>query len=183
MKTILRLAMLATGLALAASPALRAAVEAQPQPPPPAPGAPAPDAAQPNQPGWRGRRMDPGQRLQHLTEALGLSEDQQAKIKAIFKEEVEKRRAIMDDTSLSREDLRAKMMDLGQEMQARLRALLTPEQQQKFDAMPRPGRWMRGEGPGHGGPPPPAPPPPANGNPPPAPPANGNPPPPAGGNP
>lgn len=110
--------------------------------------------------------MDPAQRLQRMTEALGLTEDQQAKIKSIFQEEAGKRQAIMDDSSLSRDDQHAKMQELMKDIQARVRAILTPEQQTKFDAMPRPGRGPRGEGPGGESPPPPPPPPPANSNPP-----------------
>ncbi len=154
MKNYARISLAASGLALAALPALRAADEPAPQSPP---AAGAPDtAARPERAGRRGRWMDPAERLRHLTDVLGLTDDQQAKMKAIFKDEVEKRRDIMDDAALSPEDRRAKMMALGQDLRTRLRAVLTPEQQQKFDAMPRPGRGPRGEGPGGDAPPPPA---------------------------
>ena len=102
--------------------------------------------------------MEAAERLQHLAETLGLTDDQKAKIGAIFKEEFEKSRAMMEDASLAPEDRRAKMRELREDSRTRARAVLTPEQQQKFDALPRPGRGPRGEGPGE------APPPPASGN-------------------
>ncbi len=164
MKNFARIAVIASSLTLAALPALRAADEPAPQPPP---SSGAPDAgARPERTGRRGRWMDPAERLRHMTEVLGLTDGQQAQMKAIFKDEMEKRRAIMEDESLAPEDRRAKMMALGQDMRTRLRALLTPEQQQKFDAMPRPGRGPRGEVPsGDAPPPPPANHPPPAGNP------------------
>jgi Spy/CpxP family protein refolding chaperone len=107
--------------------------------------------------------MDPAERLKHLSEVLNLTDDQKAKVAAILKDDQEKGQAIRNDSSLSREDRRAKMMDLMKDSQTRIRALLTPEQQQKFDAMPRPERGPRDRGasggppPGENGPPPPPP--------------------------
>ncbi len=109
--------------------------------------------------------MDPAERLQRLSEALNLTDDQKAKIAPMLKEDQEKGRAIMTDSSLSREERRAKMMDLMKDSRARIRALLTPEQQQKFDAMPRPGRGPRDRGAGGGPPPGDGPPPGENGPP------------------
>lgn len=161
MKTLFRIILVAAGFSVAALPVMRAADEA----PPAAPGG-AKDADQPPPPERRDRRMDPAQMLQHMKEQLSLTDDQTAKVDAIFKAQAEKRQAIMDDTALSPDDRRAKMQDLRKDSMAQVRALLTPEQQQKFDVMPRPGRGPRGEGPGGGPPPPPPPPPPANSNPP-----------------
>lgn len=164
--------MLAAGIAVAALPAARAADETQPTPTP-APAA-APNADQPAaRPERRGRWMDPAEQLKHLTEYLTLTADQQAKILPILKDRQTKIQALMGDDSLSREDRRAKMMELGKASQDQIRAQLTPDQQQKFDAMPRPGfgRGPRGEG--AGGEPPPPPPPPANTPPPPPPPGGG----------
>ena len=152
MNVFIRIAMVLAGFALAALPAVQAADETQP--PPPAPGGP--NAAQPDRPGWHGRRMDPAQRLQHLSEVLNLTDDQKTRIAPMLKDQQAKMQALGSDDSLSREDRRAKMMGLMKETQGQIRALLTPEQQEKFDAMPRPGRGPRGEGPGGAHPPPPA---------------------------
>jgi len=178
MKALSRILMFAAGIAVAALPAARAADDNPPAPgpaPTPAPAAPANDQPA-GRPERRGR-MDPGQMLEHLKTALNLTDDQVAKVKAIVQAQGDKRRAIMEDDSLSREDRWAKVMDLMKSTHDQIRALLTPDQQQKFDAMPRRGRGMRGEGPA-GGPPPP---PPADNAPPPPPADNTPPPPPPGG--
>ncbi len=156
MKTLLKAITLAAGFAVAALPAVRAADESAPAP------APAPDAqtnpdAQPNRPQrWR-HRMDPARMLQHMTEVLSLTADQQAKAKPILEAGAAQRRSIMEDDSLSREDRRAKMMDAMKDERAKIRALLTPDQQKKFDEMRPRGRRFRGEGPGGDQPPPPPP--------------------------
>jgi len=169
MKALIRLLMLAAGIAAAALPAARAADETQPTPAPAA----APNADQPAARPERRGRMDPAQMLEHLKMAVNLTDDQTAKVKAIFQDQRAKMEALRGDESLSREDRRAKMMELMKASHDQIRALLTPDQQQKFDAMPRPGfgRGPRGEGPA-GGPPPP-PPAPANNPPPPPPPGGG----------
>jgi Spy/CpxP family protein refolding chaperone len=161
MKSMFRIAAIAAGLAAAALPATRAADETQPVPPPPAqpPAAPndkAPDGAKPRR--WQ---RDPMAELNRLNEALSLTPEQKDQITAIIKENAPQRQAIMNDTALTPEDRRAKMQELRKGTQGKIRALLTPEQQKKFDAMPRP---EFGRGPRHDGP---REPPPPGGNPPP----------------
>ena len=149
MKSMFRIAAIAAGLAAAAVPAIRAADETQPVPPPPAqPPAlsdKAPDGAQPRR--WQ---RDPMEQVQRLGEALSLTQEQKDQITAIIKGNAPQRQAIMNDLALAQEALRAKMRELRKETELKIRALLTPEQQQKFDTMPRPG-FRRG--PRHGGPP------------------------------
>jgi periplasmic protein CpxP/Spy len=181
MKLMLKTAVIAAGLAVAAWPALRAADESS-QPPPPAPPAAPGGENNPEARPPRGPR-DPMEQLEHLTQVLGLTQEQHDQIAAIYKANAPQRQAIMSDDSLSPNDKRAKMRELMNGTQAKVRALLTPEQQTKFDAMPRPGRGSRNGGPGRGNPPPPPPgdappPPPPSGD---APPPANNPPPPAGG--
>ena len=98
-----------------------------------------------------------------MSEVLNLTQEQKDQIAAIMKE-----------AAAAEEAQRAKMRELRKETEQKIRALLTPEQQQKFDAMPRP---EFGRGPRHGGP---HGPPPPDGNlpPPDAPPGAGSPPPP-----
>lgn len=159
MKTLLKLTVIAAGLAVTALPAARAAD----QTPPPAGGTDNP-AAQPEHPGWRGRHMDPARRIQRLAEVLGLTTEQQTKLKAVFKEEGAKMRAVFQDSSLSREDRRAKLMELRKDIRPKIDAILTPEQQKKLEKMQRRGRRWRHGGPDNQPPPPPPPPeaPPAN---------------------
>jgi Spy/CpxP family protein refolding chaperone len=170
MKSIFRIATIAAGLAVAALPAVRAADETPPGPPPPAaPGDRAPDGARP--PRWQ---RDPMERLQRMSEVLNLTQEQKDQIAAIIKGNAPQRQAIMKEAAAAQEAQRAKMRELRKETEQKIRALLTPEQQQKFDAMPRP---EFGRGPRHGGP---HGPPPPDGNlpPPDAPPGAGSPPPP-----
>jgi hypothetical protein len=86
--------------------------------------------------------MDPLKIVQRLNEALQLSDDQKAKITAIAEKQTEAMQA-----------LRAKMQDLQKASHDEIRALLTPDQQKKFDSMPPPGpgRGGRRDG-GPGGP-------------------------------
>ena len=176
MKPTFRIAVIAAGLAAAVWPALRAAdVPSQPPPPPP----PAPPAAVggENNPEARPQRWrrDPMEQFERLKQALNLTQEQSDQISAIIKGNAPQRQAILRDDSLSRNDQRAKMQELRKGTEVRIRALLTPEQQKKFDAMPRGGpggRQRHGPGPGNPPPPPPGdtPPPPP---PPPPPPSNG----------
>ncbi len=80
-----------------------------------------------------------GDRIQHLTEQLSLTADQQAKVKAIYAEQATAMKELANDTSLSEQDRRSKRMELMRGANAKVRAVLTPEQQTKFDQM-SPGR-------------------------------------------
>ncbi|MFA5056758.1 MAG: hypothetical protein WC485_01480 [Opitutaceae bacterium] len=130
-------AFLAAGLAVAALPSMQAADSSTP----PAPGDQ--NSAQPA-PRWQ---HGPKERLQHLGEVLALTPEQKDQVAAIFKADAPQVQAIMNDTSLSRAERRAKMQALRKDMRAKIRAVLTPEQQQKFDAMPPPGHGPKGRGP------------------------------------
>ncbi len=114
----------------------------------PAGGDKAPPAV--GRPERRGPMGDPAARL---TAELKLTEEQQAKVKAIYEEMNPKMRPIMEDQSLSREDKMAKMKELRDASNAKIRALLTEEQQKAFDEMQK-RRQQRGEGRpgGRGGP-------------------------------
>ena len=109
--------------------------------------------------------MDPAQRREHrlkeLTEKLSLTPAQQAQIKAIWDQaEVQGKalRAQGDDLRAQGAELRAKGKEVMKATHDQVRALLTPEQQKIFDAMPPPGRGRHGPGRGEGdrpaGPPP-----------------------------
>ncbi|MEP6698905.1 MAG: hypothetical protein ABJB09_04170 [Verrucomicrobiota bacterium] len=79
---------------------------------------------------------EPGKMFEHMTKNLNLTPDQQAKVqpiieqakpqmKAIHQEAMQKGKALMDNVT------------------AQIRALLTPEQQQKLDAMKKAHEDMR----------------------------------------
>jgi len=66
-------------------------------------------------------------------------------------------KALREDTSIAGSDKRTKMMDIHTASQSKIRALLTPDQQTKFDALQAEMREHRGNhGGGQGGPPPPS---------------------------
>ena len=82
----------------------------------------------------------PGERLKTLTDKLGLSEEQQGKIKEIFAKNMPKAKALREDTALSQEDKRAKMQELRKGEAEEIRAVLTPEQQEKMKALRKEGK-------------------------------------------
>ena len=139
MKTFLRFGLLTTVLATALLPALRASDET----PPPAAGDrnPAPRPLR-----WRRAAMR--HHFQHLSQTLNLSPEQKAQVKAIFRDHAPQIQDLRDDEARSREVRRAKFDEIRQDMRTKVRAVLTPEQQAKFDALPRPAWGTRGRGPG-----------------------------------
>jgi hypothetical protein len=86
------------------------------------------------------------QRVARIDTAVGpLSDDQKAKIKAIYDVDMKK----MQDLRTAQDpDMMTKMQAMRADENKQIRALLTPDQQTKFDAMPQRGRG----GPGGGGP-------------------------------
>jgi protein CpxP len=123
---------------------------AQDNPPP----QPSQDQAGPPQ-GGRGMRMNPEQQLAHLTTALNLTTDQQSQIKPLLVERQQKMQALMQNQSLSQDDRRAQSRTISQGTNNSIKAVLTDDQKQKFDAMQENMR-RNGPGGGPGGPPPPA---------------------------
>lgn len=87
--------------------------------------------------------MSPEQQIERLETAVGkLTEDQKKKITAIYGKVREKMEAV------PQEERREKMGSIMQETRKEIRAVLTPEQQKKYDEMPQGGR---GGGNGGGG--------------------------------
>lgn len=116
---------------------------ATPPPPPPQRG-----------PSHPGPRLDPERRLARLTEELGLTADQQVKIRQIFAAEVEAMKQ-SEAGALTGEARRAKFRELRKEHRAKIAAVLTPEQRTKYAAL-RP-KGPRGQPDGAAGAPPPPP--------------------------
>lgn len=114
-------------------------------PPPPGPGGPGHGAGM----GMRGNNVE------FLTKRLNLTPDQVTQVKAIDDDTMKQSKAIMDDTTLAQADKRSKMMDLHKAAQGKIRALLTPDQQTKYDALQEEMRQRMQNRGGPGGPPPP----------------------------
>lgn len=83
--------------------------------------------------GGRGGRGG-GMTLEALTKALTLTDDQQTKIKPILEDEHQKLQAVWQDTTVAQADKRSKMKDIHDAANTAIKALLTPDQQTKFDA-------------------------------------------------
>jgi Spy/CpxP family protein refolding chaperone len=86
-----------------------------------------------------GRHGGGRDRLQHLAWALDLTPQQQEQIAALYQAVAPQKQAIMNEP-LSQADRRARLHALMTDTQAKVRAVLTPDQQKKFDAMPHPRR-------------------------------------------
>lgn len=117
-----------------------------PPPPPPDQGQAAPPQ------GSRGMRMDPNRQLERLTQELNLTTDQQSQIKPLLVDRQQKMQALMQNESLSQDDRRAQARTISMGTNNSIKALLTDEQKQKFEAMQQ---NMRRNAPAGGPPPPP----------------------------
>ena len=124
----------------------RAAMAQDTPPPPPDQGQAAPPADGPR---GRGMRMDPSRQLEHLTRELNLTTDQQTQIKPLLVDRQQKMQALFQNQSLAPEDRRTQMRTIAEGTHNSIKAILTDDQKQKFDAMQQ---RMRRNGPG--GPPP-----------------------------
>lgn len=116
---------------------------------------PAPDA-------MAGRRRSPEERVQHrlarMTERLGLSADQQARIRRILTEHVQRRQAMRQQQSAPTPEQRRARMTARFEMHDQIEAVLTPQQRAQMRQLHRErmieraehGRGGRGGFRGHG---------------------------------
>ena len=146
MKSSLKLTTLCLALAGASLLQAQPADNAAPPPPPPEHGR---GPGGPGGPGGRG-----GPTIEMITERLGLTADQQAKIGPILQQAREQGQAIWNDQSLTPDQKREKGRVLRETNRKAIAALLTPEQLAKFKEMR--GRGHR-DGDGQQPPPPPPP--------------------------
>ena len=96
---------------------------------------PKPDAKHGPRQGGPGGPGGRGDMMKKMAEELNLTDDQKEKLKPIMKEQGEKMKALFDDSSISQEDKRAKMKELREANATKIKAILTPEQTTKFEAM------------------------------------------------
>ena len=109
--------------------------------------------------GGRGGMMDPQRRMEMMQKQLNLTDDQTTQIKGIFEESRGKMEELRGNTALSQEDRRAKMMEIREHQTAKVKAVLTPDQQKKFEVMEQRQRERMQEQRGGGGASPPTAPP------------------------
>ena len=84
---------------------------------------------------WHHGMPDPAQRTAELTKKLNLTSDQQSKVQDIFQSERSTMESLRQDSSLSQQDRRGKMMDARKSSDTQVRALLDSTQQKKWDEM------------------------------------------------
>src|SRR5580700_7132067 len=85
--------------------------------------------------GGGGRRgpMSPDDQLKRMTKEFNLTADQQAKIKPILVDAQKKMEDMRSDPSADRQTMRQKMMQIRQNTNDQVRALLDDKQKEKFD--------------------------------------------------
>jgi len=114
----------------------------------------APAARPPGAPGAQRGRIN----IENLAKMLTLTDDQKAKVKPVFEDRAQKMADLRQDTSLDAAAKRAKMKEITDDANAKLKDILTAEQYDKWIKMSqRPRRAPGGPGaggPGAGGPPP-----------------------------
>jgi protein CpxP len=94
---------------------------------------------------------DPAERTKELTKHLKLTTDQQPKVLDALQSERSQMESVHQDTSLSQQDRRAKMMEIRKSTDAQIRGLLDSDQQKKWDEMQaKREQWMQNR---HQGPP------------------------------
>jgi periplasmic protein CpxP/Spy len=130
--------------------------------PPPTPPAAAQPAGGQGPSGRAPSSLSPEEREQRqldaLSDRLTLTADQQAKIKQVLVDRDAKLATLRSDDSVSADDKRTKTVEITQDGSAKIRALLTADQQSQYDDFLAHQR-QRGQGRGGNGGPPPSPPP------------------------
>jgi len=76
-------------------------------------------------------------RLKQLSDALGLTEEQKTQVGPLLQEEITALAALYADKTLDDAAKKAQGRELRDGFSAKVRALLTPEQQAKFDLLPK----------------------------------------------
>ena len=95
--------------------------------------------------GSEGPRHHRGNRMQKLSQELNLTADQQAKIKPIFQQAHAQAKTIHQDTTLNKDQKKAKFKELHQTTMAQMNEILTPEQQTQLKQLKeqRRAQWQQ----------------------------------------
>src|ERR1700750_737556 len=81
------------------------------------------------------QQRSPEHRMAMLSKRLNLTADQQSKLLPIISDREQQMRAILHDSSLSKEDRIAKMKAVRKDSNAKIEALLTDDQKQNFEQL------------------------------------------------
>jgi Spy/CpxP family protein refolding chaperone len=87
----------------------------------------------------------PEQRTQRLKDSLALSDSQAVQILAIFQDNDVKRAELFESNSGDRDAMRESMRILARETDAKIEAILTPEQNEKYQVLRKQWQERRGE--------------------------------------
>lgn len=82
-------------------------------------------------------------RKARVPEKLGLTPDQQSKLKELFQSNRQQRQAVLANPSLTNEQKLAQLSHIRQSSKAQLATILTPEQLVKFQQMRSHRRWAK----------------------------------------
>lgn len=74
-------------------------------------------------------------RLGNMTQVLNLNEDQRTKIKPILEEEAKQIKVLKEDRSIAFQERGTKYREIRKAADEKIRAVLTPEQAEKWDKM------------------------------------------------
>ncbi|HEX3384600.1 MAG TPA: hypothetical protein VHS53_05400 [Mucilaginibacter sp.] len=85
--------------------------------------------------GGGGQRMSPEDRAKQLQTALKLTDDQTAKVTAIYKTQATKMDSIRTAANGDRDAMRSAMMPLMQSTNTQIKAILTPDQATAYQKM------------------------------------------------
>lgn len=99
----------------------------------------------------RMQRMSPEDRAKQLQTQLKLTDDQTAKVTAIYKVQASKMDSIRTAANGDRDAMRSGMMTLRQSTTTQIKALLTPDQAAAYDKMQADMRARMQQGGGGGG--------------------------------
>ena len=85
-------------------------------------------------------RFTPEQQLERMTTQLTLTDAQKPKVKAVLEDAAKKRKEVMSDSNMDRQQMREKMQPIMEEQNKKLIAILTDDQYTKYQEMNRRGK-------------------------------------------
>lgn len=99
-------------------------------------GLPQPLPQEPTPPAAGARHMPtPDEIVQRMSQQLNLTDQQKDQIKPIIADRQQKMQALREDTSMERPEKMQKMKAINQDSDTKIKAILTDEQKQKYEAM------------------------------------------------